>query len=298
MAFTVAVVSVPLRSPPALGSWPEATVPDICDIKPGCHVETLEFHITAWPLTGAVFATARFCMPVTVAAVNVPLTSPPAAGSWLEPAVPDIWQKRRGHVPSRRLHFQPNIGYCRLQPASRGGRRCERHVDSRHGDRHTKPGRGEHGSSQWPSGDMEFERFNVAAGLDIADIGHGRLRPTTQCGRRSQRHADYRHGKSHSRPAGGQHVSEQRPSPGVELGGVRVAAVERLGSGSGASMAYQLGDLVAVRTSSTVLSIGGGCAPTSPCNVRFGYLVYSITNSATATVSGSGIGTAYVYVNG
>src|ERR1017187_4203041 len=93
MAFTVAVVSVPLRSPPALGSWPEATVPDICDIKPGCHVETLEFHITAWPLTGAVFATARFCMPVTVAAVNVPLTSPPAAGSWLEPAVPDIWLK-------------------------------------------------------------------------------------------------------------------------------------------------------------------------------------------------------------
>src|ERR1035438_2207847 len=66
---------------------------------------------------------------------------------------------------------------------------------------------------------------------------------------------------------------------------------------SGASMAYQLGDLVAVRTSSTVLSIGGGCAPTSPCNVRFGYQVYSITNSATATVSGSGIGTAYVYVN-
>src|ERR1017187_8310377 len=43
------------------------------------------------------------------------------------------------------------------------------------------------------------------------------------------------------------------------------------GSGSGASMAYQLGDLVAVRTSSTVLSVGGGCAPTSPCNVRFGY---------------------------
>ena len=68
-------------------------------------------------------------------------------------------------------------------------------------------------------------------------------------------------------------------------------------SGSGVTMAYQLGDLAAVRTSSTVLSIGSGCAPTSPCNVRFGYQVYSITNSATATVSGSGIGTAYVYVN-
>src|ERR1039458_7556024 len=90
MAFTVAVVSVPLRSPPALGSWLEATVPDICDIKPGCHVEKLEFHITACPFTRARFAAPRFCMPVTVAAVNVPLTSPPAAGSWLEPAVPDI----------------------------------------------------------------------------------------------------------------------------------------------------------------------------------------------------------------
>src|ERR1022692_1499778 len=93
MAFTVAVVSVPLRSPPAPGSWLEATVPDICDIKPGCHVEKLEFHITAWPLTGAGFATARFWRPVPVAAVNVPLTSPPAAGSWLGPAVPDIWLK-------------------------------------------------------------------------------------------------------------------------------------------------------------------------------------------------------------
>jgi hypothetical protein len=68
-------------------------------------------------------------------------------------------------------------------------------------------------------------------------------------------------------------------------------------SGSGAAMAYQLGDLAAVRTSSTVLSIGADCGPTSPCNVRFGYQVYSITNSATATLSGSGIGTAYVYLN-
>jgi hypothetical protein len=68
-------------------------------------------------------------------------------------------------------------------------------------------------------------------------------------------------------------------------------------SGSGATMAYQLGDLVATRTSSTVLTIGAGCAPTSPCNVRFGYQLYSITNSATATLSGSGTGTAYIYVN-
>jgi hypothetical protein len=69
------------------------------------------------------------------------------------------------------------------------------------------------------------------------------------------------------------------------------------GGGGRVTMAYELADLAAVRTSSTVLSIGAGCAPTSPCNVRFGYQVYSITNSATATISGSGTGTAYVYIN-
>lgn len=63
-------------------------------------------------------------------------------------------------------------------------------------------------------------------------------------------------------------------------------------------MAYQLGDLAVVRTSSTVLSIGANCSPTSPCNVRFGYQVYTIINSATATISGSATGAAYVYVNG
>lgn len=100
----------------------------------------------------------------------------------------------------------------------------------------------------------------------------------------------------------GQPVSSTFPSNGQALVWNSAAAAWQpsnvSGSGSGASMAYQLGDLAAVRSSSTVLSIGGGCATTSPCNVRFGYQVYSITNSATATVSGSGIGTAYVYVNG
>jgi len=70
------------------------------------------------------------------------------------------------------------------------------------------------------------------------------------------------------------------------------------GSGGGVTMAYQLGDLAVTRTSSTVLTIAAGCTPTSPCNVRFGSQVYSITNSATATISGSATGTAYVYVNG
>lgn len=70
------------------------------------------------------------------------------------------------------------------------------------------------------------------------------------------------------------------------------------GSSGGVTLAYQLGDLAAARTSSAALSIGAGCTPASPCNVRFGSRVYSITNGATATISGSATGTAYVYVNG
>jgi len=69
------------------------------------------------------------------------------------------------------------------------------------------------------------------------------------------------------------------------------------GGGGGAAMAYQLGDLVATLTSSTVLSIGANCGPSAPCNVRFGYQVISITSSATATISGSATGAAYIYVN-
>jgi hypothetical protein len=98
----------------------------------------------------------------------------------------------------------------------------------------------------------------------------------------------------------GQPVSSLYPSNGQALvwnspaGAWQAANVS--GSGGGASMANQLGDLAAVRTSSTVLSIGTGCTPASPCNVRFGYQVYSVTNSATASISGSGIGTAYIYL--
>jgi len=69
------------------------------------------------------------------------------------------------------------------------------------------------------------------------------------------------------------------------------------GGGSGVTMAYQLADLAVVRTSPTVLSIGANCAAASPCNVRFGYQVYSISNGATATLSGSATGAAYIYVN-
>jgi hypothetical protein len=66
--------------------------------------------------------------------------------------------------------------------------------------------------------------------------------------------------------------------------------------GTGASMASQLGDLAVTRTSSTVLTIGTNCSPTTPCNVRYGSLVYSFVASATATIT-AGTGTAYVYIS-
>jgi hypothetical protein len=97
----------------------------------------------------------------------------------------------------------------------------------------------------------------------------------------------------------GRAVSNTAPSDGQAL--VWSAATSRwqpsnvAGSG-GASMAYQLGDLAVTRTSTTVLTIGANCSTSAPCNVRFGYQVYSIANSATATISGSGTGAAYIYI--
>jgi hypothetical protein len=67
------------------------------------------------------------------------------------------------------------------------------------------------------------------------------------------------------------------------------------GSGTGASMASQLGDLIVTLTSGAVLTIGPNCSFTTPCNVRFGALTYSLTTPVTATIS-SGTGNAYFYV--
>jgi len=69
------------------------------------------------------------------------------------------------------------------------------------------------------------------------------------------------------------------------------------GSGGGASMAAQLGDLQVKRTSSNSLTMGANCSASMPCNVRFGSTVFTITAGATATVSGSSTGMLYVYVS-
>jgi hypothetical protein len=66
--------------------------------------------------------------------------------------------------------------------------------------------------------------------------------------------------------------------------------------GTPATMISQLGDLQATRTSNTVLTIGANCSTATPCNVHFGSTVYSISSTATATISGFATGVLYVYV--
>jgi hypothetical protein len=66
-------------------------------------------------------------------------------------------------------------------------------------------------------------------------------------------------------------------------------------SGSGV-MASQLGDFAVVRRSATVLTIGANCSVSTPCNVRFGSLVYSFASGGSVSVS-AGTSVAYVYIS-
>jgi hypothetical protein len=68
------------------------------------------------------------------------------------------------------------------------------------------------------------------------------------------------------------------------------------GGGSGISMLSQSGDLVVARASTSSLTIGATCSVSTPCNVRFGSLVFSIISGATASITG-GTGVAYVFVS-
>lgn len=79
---------------------------------------------------------------------------------------------------------------------------------------------------------------------------------------------------------------------------VQSAGTSSGGSGASASMAAQLGDLQAKRTASNVLTIGANCSASTPCNVHFGGMVFTITAGATATLSGASTGMLYVYVSG
>ncbi len=67
------------------------------------------------------------------------------------------------------------------------------------------------------------------------------------------------------------------------------------GGGSGASMAAQLGDFAVSMNNPNLLTIGTLCSLVTPCNVRFGTVTYSITQSSTVTITG-GTATAYIYL--
>jgi hypothetical protein len=68
-------------------------------------------------------------------------------------------------------------------------------------------------------------------------------------------------------------------------------------SGSAGTMAAQLGDFAAVLAGGT-LTVGAGCSPSNPCNVRLGSTVYSFKNSATVTPSGTTSGLVILYIDG
>ncbi len=65
---------------------------------------------------------------------------------------------------------------------------------------------------------------------------------------------------------------------------------------SGGGMASQLGDFLVATASGNTLTIGSNCSPSTPCNVRVGSTVYSVTQGATVTLSG-GTGEAYIYID-
>ena len=98
----------------------------------------------------------------------------------------------------------------------------------------------------------------------------------------------------------GEMYFKQDAAAGANLYGctsVNAWTLEQTSSGSGgATMAAQLGDFAVTRTSATALSIGANCSAATPCDVRFGSLLYSFPAGATVSIS-SGTGMAYIYVS-
>ena len=176
------------------------------------------------------------------------------------------------------------------------------------------------------NGDYAFSQISgtvansqVAAGVDAAKIGAGLVSSLTygylaNVSSDIQNQLNGKSTTSHTHTASGdvtgalattvvtgiqgRAVSSVAPLDGQVLAWSAAASQWQPASGGGgsggATMAGQLGDFGVTMTSSTVLAIGARCSPATPCNVRFGGRVYSLTSGATATLN-SGAGTAYVY---
>ncbi len=68
------------------------------------------------------------------------------------------------------------------------------------------------------------------------------------------------------------------------------------GSVASVPMVSLVGEFAVARTSATTLSIGSNCSASTPCNARFGSVVYSFLSGATVTISG-GTGLAFGYMD-
>jgi hypothetical protein len=171
-------------------------------------------------------------------------------------------------------------------------------------------------------GDYSFSQIagsvanaQLAAGIDAAKIGAGAVSNTkwgylANVSSDVQAQLNAKAAASHSHTTGGdlsgdvsnatvtrlqsRAVSSATPSDGQAL--IWSVAANAWQPGAVAGGGGIAGDLSVVRSSATVLTVGPNCSSTTPCNVRFGNVVYSFTSSCTATIS-AGSGTAYVYAS-
>ena len=176
-------------------------------------------------------------------------------------------------------------------------------------------------------GDYAFSQISgtvansqVAAGVDASKIGAGLVANQAygylaNVSSDIQAQIDSKAAASHSHNAGGdvsgtlgttivagiqgRAVSSAAPLDGQVLAWNAAAnqwqPATGTGGAGGAGMGAQLGDFAVTRTSPTTLKIGERCSAATPCNVRFGSRVYSVTSGADATLTG-GAGTVYIYL--
>lgn len=76
----------------------------------------------------------------------------------------------------------------------------------------------------------------------------------------------------------------------------RATVVSNVSITGGASTASQLTDFLVTRGSSTSLTIGASCSPSTPCIAGIGNVAYQFVSSFTCTIS-AGSATAYIYVS-
>ena len=83
---------------------------------------------------------------------------------------------------------------------------------------------------------------------------------------------------------------------GVNLYGCTATNSWTQEGGSGGATASVSDNFKVLQTGPSSITIGASCSPSSPCNARFGGLVYRFTSMAAATVN-SGTGTILVYIS-